>query len=91
MLRVFGAVTALSSLIILPSLLLAALWNESTALPFLEAMLPTSVIGAVLWYAFRNSYYELRLRDGFLITAGIWIIASLVTAVPFYLALPQLS
>ena len=91
MLRVFGAVTALSSLIILPSLLLAALWDEPTVLPFLEAMLPTSAVGAVLWYAFRHSHYELRLRDGFLITAGIWIIAGLVTAVPFYLALPQLS
>ena len=91
MLRVFGAVTALSSLIILPSLLLAMLWDEPTALPFLEAMLPALGAGAVLWYVFRNSHYELRLRDGFLITAGIWIIASLVTAVPFYLALPQLS
>ncbi|MFZ9310073.1 MAG: TrkH family potassium uptake protein [Arenimonas sp.] len=91
MLRVFGAVTALSSLIILPSLLLAVLWDEATVLPFLEAMLPTLVVGAVLWYVFRNSYYELRLRDGFMITAGIWIIASLVTAVPFFLALPALS
>ena len=91
MLRVFGAVTALSSLIILPSLLLAALWHEPTVLPFLQAMLPTLAAGAVLWYVFRNSHYELRLRDGFLITAGIWIIAGLVTAVPFYLALPQLS
>jgi len=90
-LRVFGAVTALSSLIILPSLLLAALWDEPTVLPFLEAMLPTLAAGTLLWYVFRNSHYELRLRDGFLITAGIWIIASLVTAIPFYMALPQLS
>jgi len=91
MLRVFGAVTALSSLIILPSLILAALWDEPTVLPFLEAMLPTLVAGTLLWYAFRHSHYELRLRDGFLITAGIWIIAGLVTAVPFFLALPALS
>ena len=90
-LRVFGAVTALSSLIILPSLLLAVIWNEPTVLPFLEAMLPTLAVGALLWYAFRHSHFELRLRDGFLITAGIWIIASLITAVPFFLALPALS
>lgn len=91
MLRVFGAVIALSSLIILPSLLLAALWDEPTVLPFLEAMLPTLAAGTLLWYAFRHSHFELRLRDGFLITAGIWIIASLITAVPFFLALPALS
>ncbi len=90
-LRVFGAVSALSSLIILPSLLLAAFWHEKTVLPFIEAMLPTLVLGSLLWFTFRNIRYELRLRDGFLITGGIWIIASLVTAIPFYLALPQLS
>lgn len=90
-LRVFGAVTALSSLIILPALLLAAIWGEPTVLPFLEALLPTLAAGSILWYAFRDNHYELRLRDGFMITASIWTIAGLVTAVPFYLALPQLS
>lgn len=90
-LRVFGAVIALSALIILPSLLLALLWRENTVLPFLDAMLPPLVIGGLLWFAFRDIRYELRLRDGFLVTAGIWVIAGLVTAVPFFLALPGLS
>ena len=90
-LRVFGAVTALSSLIILPSLLLAALWNENTVLPFIDAMLPAFAAGSLLWFAFRNNHYELRLRDGFLITGGLWVIASLVTAVPFYMALQDLT
>ncbi|GAB3005413.1 Trk system potassium uptake protein [Arenimonas maotaiensis] len=89
--RVFGAVTALSSMITLPSLALALLWGEPTALPFAEAGLPPMLAGALLWFMFRHSRYELRVRDGFVVTAGIWIIASLVTAVPFYLALPQLS
>jgi len=90
-LRVFGAVMALSSLMILPSLLLAVLWQEATVLPFVEAMVPSFLAGLMLWLVFRNEHYALRLRDGFLITVGIWIIASAVTAVPFYLALPQLS
>jgi hypothetical protein len=47
-LRVFGAVTALSSLIILPSLLLAALWHEKTVLPFLiQRMRDTGIYCAV--------------------------------------------
>lgn len=90
-LRVFGAVTALSGLIILPSLLLALLWRERTVLPFLDAMMPPLLIGGLLWFVFRDIRYELRLRDGFLITAGIWVIAGLVCAVPFFLALPGLS
>jgi trk system potassium uptake protein TrkH len=90
-LRVFGAVTALASLIIMPSLLLAMLWNESTVTPFLEAMAVPLLLGSALWFLFRDSRYELRLRDGFLVTGGIWIIAGLVTAIPFYMALPSLS
>lgn len=90
-LRVFGAVIALSSLIILPSLLVAWFYREATVLPFLEAMLPTLAAGTLIWFSFRDSHYQMRLRDGFLVTSGIWIIAALVTAVPFYLALPQLS
>jgi trk system potassium uptake protein len=91
LLRVFGAVITLSSLMILPSLVLALIWNEKTVLPFAEAMLPAFLLGAALWYAFRHSHYQLRLRDGFIITGGIWLIASLVTAIPFYMALPALS
>jgi trk system potassium uptake protein TrkH len=90
-LRVFGAVIALSSLIILPSLILAMLWSEATVAPFIEAMLAPLILGSSLWFIFRENRYELRLRDGFLITAGIWFISSLVTAIPFYMALPELS
>ncbi len=90
-LRVFGAVIALSSLIILPSLILAIIWSEPTVAPFAEAMLAPLIIGSLLWFVFRENRYELRLRDGFLITGGIWFIASLVTAIPFYMALPNLS
>jgi trk system potassium uptake protein TrkH len=49
------------------------------------------LLGSALWFLFRDSRYELRLRDGFLVTGGIWIIAGLVTAIPFYMALPSLS
>jgi trk system potassium uptake protein TrkH len=36
-------------------------------------------------------HVRLALRDGFLITAAIWILASLVTAIPFMLTAPNLS
>lgn len=87
----FGAVIALSSLIILPSLILAILWSESTVVPFAEGIIAPFIIGSLMWFIFRNNHYKLRLRDGFLITGGIWFISSLVTAIPFYKAIPNLS
>ena len=88
--RVFGAIVALSSLIAVPPLLLAWYWDEPTQAAFLDAVALIAAVGLVLWYPVRHAEYELRLRDGFLITAALWVIASVVTAVPFMLAEPHL-
>ena len=88
--RVFGAIVALSSLVTVPPLLLAWWWHEPTLAAFLDSFLLIAAIGLVLWYPARHAEYELRLRDGFLITAALWIIASLVTALPFMLTAPHL-
>jgi len=88
--RVFGAIVALSSLITVPPLLLAWWLGEGTQRAFLDSLLVIATVGLVLWYPVRSAEYELRLRDGFLITAALWIIASLVTALPFVLAAPHL-
>ena len=89
--RIFGAIVGLSSLISLPPLALALAWQEDTAAAFLDSFLIAAVVGFVLWWPVRHVRYELRLRDGFLITAGTWILAILVTSIPFSLGPPYLS
>ncbi|MEO6172060.1 MAG: potassium transporter TrkG [Arenimonas sp.] len=91
MLRILGAIIAASSLISLPPLIIALAMGENTSAAFLESMATPGVIGLLLWWPVRHVRYELRLRDGFLITTAIWIIASLITAMPFTLAAPHLS
>jgi len=89
--RIFGAIVALSSLVTVPPLLIAWLLGEPTAPAFLDSLFLIAAVGLVLWYPVRRAEYDLRLRDGFLVTAALWIIASLVTSVPFMLASPHLS
>ncbi|WP_334131999.1 TrkH family potassium uptake protein [Silanimonas lenta] len=91
LLRIFGAIVGLSALMSLPSLLYALANGEATAVAFLEAMLLSGAVGFVLWYPVRHARYELRLRDGFLIVSGVWVIAVLVAALPFMLAEPRLG
>ncbi len=91
MLRIFGAIIAASSLISLPPLIIAIALGENTIAAFLESMATPGIIGLLLWWPVRHVQYELRLRDGFFITTAIWIIASLITAMPFTLAAPHLS
>ncbi len=89
--RIFGAIIALSSLITVPPMLIAHWLGEPSLGAFVDSFLLIGVAGLVLWYPVRNAEYELRLRDGFLITSAIWVLASLVTAIPFTLAQPYLS
>lgn len=91
MLRIIGAIIAASSLISLPPLVIALVLGENTSVAFLESMLTPGILGFLLWFPVRNVRYELRLRDGFFITSAIWIVASLITALPFTLAAPNLS
>jgi trk system potassium uptake protein TrkH len=89
--RIFGAIVGLSSLISVPPLILALVWGEDAAASFLESFLIAAVAGLFLWWPVRHVRYDLRLRDGFLITAGTWILAIFVTATPFFLGPPHLS
>ena len=89
--RIFGAIVALSSLVAVPPLLIAWFLGEPTQAAFLDSLFLIAAVGLVLWYPVRHAEYDLRLRDGFLVTAALWIIASLVTSVPFMLAAPHLS
>ncbi len=89
--RIFGAIIGLSSLISLPPLFLALALGEGASTAFLDSFVIAAVIGFLLWFPVRHVRYELRLRDGFLITAGTWILAVMVTAIPFCLGPPYLS
>ena len=91
LLRIFGAIIGLSAMIALPPLVLAWWWDEPSQVAFLESFLVAGVAGFVLWFPVRHAQYEMRLRDGFLIVSGVWIIAVLVTALPFMLTEPHLS
>ena len=90
--RVLGIIVGLSSLSKLPPALLAlALGEQGTPHVFFSSFLLSAVIGGALWWPVRNIDYQLRLRDGFLIVTLTWVLASLVSALPFMYAPPNLS
>jgi trk system potassium uptake protein TrkH len=91
-LRVLGIIVALSSLSkLLPGALALALGEGDIAHVFFSSFALTAAIGTALWWPLRNVHYELRLRDGFLIVTMTWVLASLVSALPFMYAPPYLS
>jgi len=89
--RVLGILVGFSSIIALPPLLLALVLGEDTTRAFLLSFLVSASVGLLMWLPARRIVYDMRLRDGFLIVSGVWVVASLAASVPFMLAPPNLS
>lgn len=89
--RLLGLLMAMSSLMCVPALLIAWLGGETLAMVFAASFLAMLVGGLILWWPVRRADYELRLRDGFLITALSWVLVAVLAAIPLYFALPELG
>ncbi len=84
--RVLGLLLMIFSSAMIPPLILALLADDHTITAFLSALCITFLAGFTLWLPFRGVQHELRIRDGFLITALFWIVLGLFGALPFALA-----
>lgn len=89
--RLLGVLTAMCGAIVLPALLIAWFTGEDTVGVFALSLAAMLLGGLLLWWPVRHAREELRLRDGFLITAASWILAAALAALPLYLALPELG
>lgn len=90
-LRAIGNVQLLSSLLVLPSLTLSLYDRDGATLAFAQRFVILLGIGLVMYLPTRRSRVELRLRDGFLVTSSVWLITSLIMAIPLVLAPPTLN
>lgn len=90
--RILGILLMLFSLTHLPPLVLALLDQDSVWSSFSLALGVTLVTGLCIWYPVRRRREELRVRDGYLITALFWLVLASFGAMPFYFsAEPQLD
>ena len=80
-----GILLILFSFTFLSPVLVALLYNETTAPEFATAFLITAVSGLALWIPFSRSPRELRGGDGFLVTALFYLGLGLFGAIPLYL------
>jgi trk system potassium uptake protein TrkH len=89
--RILGALIGLSSLLMLPPLAFALAHRDGAEQAFLSSFLLMAVAGALLWWPARRARYELRIRDGFLVTAMCWLLVAFIGALPFWLGPPHLD
>jgi trk system potassium uptake protein TrkH len=75
----------------LPPVLIALIYRDGEAWPFLTAFAVVLGTGLVIFLPVIRVRHELRLRDGFLVVALFWVVLGLAGALPFALAGPSLS
>lgn len=86
-LRVTGALFIVIGLTMLPSLIVAGLYNESNVIEaFLKTMIPSIFFGGFLTFLNKPKEGRAKIRDGYLIVALCWILASWIAAAPFVLS-----
>ena len=85
-LRILGLLLMLFSVTMLLPILVSIGFNDQAWFSFVEGFAYTFFSGLVIWFSFRNSRKDLRLRDGFLIVALFWTVLGTFGALPLYLA-----
>lgn len=88
--RILGVLLMTFSVTLLPPIMVDVIYQEGHWLNFLIPLLLNFIIGSLLWYPARHNRSEMRIRDGFFISAMFWIVLSLVASTPFQLT-PELT
>lgn len=84
-LRILGLLLALFSLTMLPPVAVSLIYNDGQWLHFIQAFLVILVAGLTLYLPLRRRRAELRIRDGFLVVAGFWVVLGFAGSVPLLL------
>lgn len=82
--RMLGLLLLIFSISLLPPMAVYGWYRQGSIYPFLISFALTLFAGLLLWLPNRASQSELTARDGFLVVVAIWLVASLLGAIPFY-------
>lgn len=68
-----------------PSVLVCVIYHEyHLAIAFVHAFWVCMIIGFCLWIFLKGNRIKLRVRDGFLLMVVVWLVMSVVGAVPYF-------
>lgn len=88
--RILGFLLMVFSVTLLPPIVVDLIYKEHHWHNFFMPLLLNLGIGFLIWYPARHNRNEIRVRDGFFISAMFWIVLSLVASTPFQLT-PELN
>lgn len=85
--KLSGIIILLLAGLMLPSLLVSYLYEESEiAGVFLRTIIPMLIAGSMITFSVKANFNHLKIRDGFAIVALCWTLGSIIGAVPFFIS-----
>ncbi|QAT43212.1 TrkH family potassium uptake protein [Aminipila luticellarii] len=85
--RALGVLMMIMGATMVLPLIVSVMYHEShTALSFIGTIIPTSAIGLILYRKVIPAQNAMTVRDGYLTVSVCWILASLISAIPFVLS-----
>jgi len=88
--RVVGWLLLIEAAFMVLPLVVSILYNEP-GMPFLAAILLTAACGCVATFGFRPRRFDMGKREGFLLTALVWVVFSVFGMIPFMLCSSPLN
>lgn len=83
LLKVIGILLIIESVFMLFPAIVSAIYGESDWIPFLLTAAATGAVGAALTIWMRPTHSHMGKRDGFLLTASVWVVFSIFGMIPF--------
>ena len=83
--KTIGLLLMVFSLTQLPPLLVDYIYAEGQHLVFVFAFTLTFISGLILYFPFKNSTRDFRIREGVLVVVSFWFVLSLFATTPFLL------
>lgn len=85
--KILGVILVLLSIAMLPSLLIAIILTERmSALAFLLTIIPILLLGLLILRKVHPEVSTIRIRDGILVVALTWLLATLIGTFPYMLS-----
>ena len=82
--KVLGMLLMVFCLSMLPPMAVSWLYEDGAVRAFGTGLWITLATGAAVWWPVRKAQADLKLRDGFLVTIGMWAVLSAFGAIPLY-------
>lgn len=90
-LRVIGWLLMIEAAFMVAPLLTGIIYRDASRMAFLYTILATGLSGFAMTFFIRPSHNDMGKREGFLLTALVWVIFSFFGMLPFILSPPHLN